>query len=33
MNPTAIFWPMLAQVALVYGIYYLISKRRIEAVT
>ena len=32
MNPTAIFWPMLAQVALVYFIYYLMSKRRIEAV-
>ena len=32
MNPTAIFWPMLAQVALVYFIYYLMSKRRIDAV-
>lgn len=32
MNPTAIFWPMLAQVALVYVIYFLVSKRRIEAV-
>ncbi len=32
MNQTAIFWPMLAHVALIYGIYFLISKRRIEAV-
>ncbi len=32
MNATAIFWPMLAQVALVYVIYFLVSKRRIEAV-
>lgn len=27
-----IFWPMIAQVALVYSIYVLISRRRIQAV-
>lgn len=31
MNPTAIFWPMLAHVALVYGIYGLLVLRRTEA--
>ncbi len=32
MEQTLIFWPMLAQVALVYGVYVLISRRRIAAV-
>ncbi|MGB3503578.1 MAG: MAPEG family protein [Mesorhizobium sp.] len=32
MNQTAIFWPMIAQVALVYGVYGLISIRRRAAV-
>ncbi|GAB5506408.1 MAG: MAPEG family protein [Rhizobiaceae bacterium] len=32
MNQTAIFWPMLVHVALVYAVYVLISKRRIAAV-
>ncbi len=32
MNSTAIFWPMIAQVALVFSVYYLLSKRRIAAV-
>ena len=32
MNQTAIFWPMFAHVALIYGVYFLISKRRIEAI-
>lgn len=32
MNQTLIFWPMLAQVVLVYGVYILISRRRIAAV-
>ncbi len=32
MNQATIFWPMIAQVALVYGIYVLISQRRIKAV-
>jgi hypothetical protein len=32
MSETAIFWPMLAQIALVYVIYALISLRRIEAI-
>lgn len=32
MNQTAIFWPMLAHVALVYGIYVLIFLRRKAAV-
>ena len=32
MSGTAIFWPMLVQVALVYVIYALISRNRIRAV-
>lgn len=32
MNQTAIFWPMLAHVLLVYVVYYWVSKRRIDAV-
>ncbi len=32
MSQTAIFWPMLAHVALIYSIYVLISRRRIAAV-
>jgi hypothetical protein len=32
MSSTAIFWPMLAQIALVYVIYALVSLRRIHAV-
>ena len=32
MNQTAIFWPMLTHVALVYAVYALISRRRIAAV-
>ena len=32
MNQTAIFWPMIAHAALVYGVYLLISVRRREAV-
>ncbi len=32
MNQTAILWPMLAQVALIYWMYFLISNRRIKAV-
>lgn len=32
MNQTAIFWPMLLQVALVFAVYVLISRRRIAAV-
>ena len=32
MNSTAIFWPMVAHVALVFGVYWLLSARRIEAV-
>lgn len=32
MNQALIFWPVIAQVALVYAIYVLISRRRIEAV-
>ena len=32
MNQTAIFWPMLAQVALIYGIYFLMFLRRKAAV-
>ena len=33
MNPTAIFWPMIAHVALVVIIYALLGLRRKEAVT
>jgi hypothetical protein len=33
MQGETIFWPMLAQVGLTYGIYVLVSKRRIAAVT
>lgn len=33
MNQTAIFWPMLAHVALIYGVYFLISRRRIQAIS
>lgn len=32
MNQTAIFWPMIAHVALVYGIYLLMAVRRSAAV-
>jgi len=32
LNQTAIFWPMLAQVALIYGIYFLMFLRRKAAV-
>lgn len=32
MSQSAIFWPMLAHVALIYGIYFLVSKRRIAAI-
>jgi hypothetical protein len=32
MNQTAIFWPMLLQVALIYGVYGLISVRRKQAI-
>lgn len=32
MNQTAIFWPMIAHVALVFGIYVLMSMRRRQAV-
>lgn len=32
MNSTAIFWPMIAHVALVYAVYALISRRRIAAI-
>ena len=32
MSSTAIFWPMIAHVALVYGVYALMSRRRLAAV-
>jgi hypothetical protein len=32
VNQTAIFWPMIAQVALIYGVYALISIRRKAAI-
>lgn len=32
MNQTAIFWPMLAHVALIYGVYILLSRQRIKAI-
>lgn len=32
MNQTAIFWPMLMQVALVFAVYVLISRRRLAAI-
>lgn len=32
MTQVAIFWPMIAQVALIYAIYGLVSQRRIKAV-
>lgn len=32
MTQSAIIWPMIAHAALIYFIYFLISKRRIEAV-
>ncbi len=32
MSETAIFWPMLVHVALVYAVYVLISRRRVSAV-
>ncbi len=32
MSGTAIFWPMLVQIALVYSIYILIARRRAAAV-
>jgi hypothetical protein len=33
MQGEAIFWPMLVQVGLTYGIYALVSRRRIAAIT
>jgi hypothetical protein len=33
MQGEAIFWPMLTQVGLTYGIYALVSRRRIAAIT
>ena len=33
MNQTAIFWPMLAHVVLIYGIYVLLSRQRVKAVS
>lgn len=32
MSQTAIFWPMIAHVALVYAVYLLVSNRRVGAV-
>lgn len=32
MNSTAIFWPMIAHVALVFAIYALMSRRRVAAI-
>ncbi len=32
MNPTAIFWPMIAHVLLVYIVYAVLGKRRYDAV-
>ena len=32
MNQTAIFWPMIAHVALVYGVYFMMFLRRMAAV-
>jgi hypothetical protein len=32
MSGVAIFWPMLVQVALVYAVYILISRRRVAAI-
>ena len=32
MNKTAIFWPMIAHVALVYAVYVVLGVRRIGAV-
>jgi hypothetical protein len=32
MTPTAIFWSMIAHVALVYGVYIMMYRRRREAV-
>ncbi|WP_099865261.1 MAPEG family protein [Pararhizobium haloflavum] len=32
MGSTAIFWPVIVQVALIYGVYFLASKRRVGAV-
>lgn len=32
MNQTAIFWPMIAHVALVYGVYFMMFLRRMSAV-
>lgn len=32
MNPTAIFWPMIAHVALVYIVYAVVGRRRVGAV-
>lgn len=32
MNPIAIFWPVVAQVLLVFLVYFLLSKRRFAAV-
>lgn len=32
MTQTAIFWPMLAQVALVYAVYAVVSRRRVAAI-
>jgi hypothetical protein len=33
MQGEAIFWPMLAQAGLTYGVYALVSRRRIAAIT
>jgi len=32
MSPNAIFWPLVAQAALTYAIYFLMSRRRIGAI-
>ena len=32
MNPTAIFWPVIAHVALTYGIYFMVLRRRVAAI-
>ncbi len=33
MNSTAIFWPMILHVALVFAVYTLLNRRRIQAIT
>ncbi len=32
MNQTVILWPMIAQAVLIYSVYFLVSKKRIEAI-